>query len=59
MFEVTEENYHMFLSFHGRSIDVAERVVKQFYNTDAYRNNGSVRLWVDASRMFLSIARSE
>lgn len=59
MFEVTEENYHKFLSYHGLNLEVAKRVVKEFYNTDSYHKNGSVRLWVDASRMVLKLANVE
>jgi len=56
MFEVTKENYHTFLSYHGLNPSVAKRVVEQFADTDAYKNNGSVRLWVDASRMVLLLS---
>lgn len=55
MFEVTEENYLQFLSYHGKTRDCCLWVIEKFDNTESYRNNGSVRLWVDASKMFLKM----
>ena len=52
MFEVTKENYRKFLTYHGHSIDVAKRVVEQYDNPES-RKIGSVRLWVDASKMLI------
>jgi len=50
MIELNESNYHLFLSYHGMSVDVATKVVATFDNTEAYRTNGSVRVWVEASK---------
>lgn len=52
MFEVTEENYHRFLTYHGRDVEVAKIVVSLYDNTES-RKIGSVRLWVDASKMLI------
>ena len=52
MFEVTEENYHRFLSYHGMCPEAARRVV-QLYDNPESRKNKSVALWVDASKMVL------
>ena len=54
MFEVTEENYLQFLTYHGRSRDNCLRVIEQYDNPES-RKLGSVRLWVDASKMFLKM----
>lgn len=53
MFEVTKENFHMFLTSHGMNVEVALWVVNRYENSDNYRNLLSVRLWVDASKMLL------
>lgn len=53
MFEVTKENYHTFLTWHGMDPEVAQWVVDHWGNTEGYRTMGSVRLWVDASKMLL------
>lgn len=53
MFEVTKENFHIFLTSHGMNVQVAQNVVDKWYNTDNYHNMLSVRLWVDASKMLL------
>jgi len=50
MFEVREDNYHLFLSYHGMSVDVATNVVATWDNTAAYHTNGSVKAWVEASK---------
>jgi hypothetical protein len=50
MNEINESNYHLFLSYHGMTVEVASRVISDWDNTDAYHNNGSVRQWVDASK---------
>lgn len=50
MIEPNESNYHLFLSYHGMSVDVATKVVATFDNTEAYRTNGSIRVWVEASK---------
>jgi hypothetical protein len=53
MFEVTKENYHIFLTKHGMNVEVAQQVIKRYQNSDNYKNMLSVRLWVDASRMLI------
>jgi hypothetical protein len=50
MFEVTEENYHEFLTYHGYDPEVAQWVVE---NHDANSSLASVRLWVEASKIVL------
>lgn len=56
MFEVTEENYHTFLTFHGLDPECARWVVEKYDDTDNYRNLMSVRLWVEASKIVLKKA---
>jgi hypothetical protein len=53
MIEPNETNYHLFLTYHGMSVDVASNVVATWANTEAYHTNGSVRVWVEASRYVL------
>lgn len=53
MFEVTGENYHTFLSYHGMNIGVAQIIVDKYSDSENYKNLLSVRLWVDASRMLI------
>jgi hypothetical protein len=53
MFEVTKQNYHIFLTRHGMNVEVAQYVIKKYYNSENYKNMLSVRLWVDASRMLI------
>ena len=53
MFEVTEENYHTFLTWHGLDPECAEWVIAKHDNTENYHNMLSVKLWVDASKMVL------
>lgn len=55
MFTVTEENYRMFLTYHGQDIEVANYVVATYDNTDGYKSMLSVRLWVDASKMVVKM----
>lgn len=55
MFEVTKDNYHIFLTWHGMDPEVAAYVVNTYDNTEGYRTNGSVRLWVEASKFVLGI----
>lgn len=55
MFNVTEDNYHTFLTFHGLDTECAKMVVDKYDNTEEYHNMQSVRLWVDASKMVLSL----
>jgi hypothetical protein len=57
MFEVTEKNYHMFLTYHGHNPESAEWVVARYDNTENYRNLISVKLWVDASKMVLKLSK--
>lgn len=58
MFEVTEDNYHMFLTMHGHDLECAERVVLQYDNTEGYFNLQSVRLWVEASKIVIARNRN-
>ena len=53
MFEVTEDNYHDFLTRHGHDLEVAQQVVELYDGTDGYHQLLSVRLWVEASKMLL------
>lgn len=55
MFEVTEENYHLFLTYHGLNIETAQMVVDLYDNTENYKSLGSVRLWVEASKMVIKL----
>ena len=55
MFEVTEENYHTFLTLHGMDLECASWVVQKYDNTENYHNLMSVKLWVDASKMLLKL----
>ena len=55
MFEVTEDNYHTFLTLHGQNLECAERVILQYDNTESYFKLQSVRLWVEASKMFVKL----
>jgi len=55
MFEVTKDNYHTFLTFHGMNPEVAEYVINQYDNTEGYHNLMSVRLWVEASKFVVGI----
>ena len=58
MFEVTEENYHIFLTYHGMDPEVAQHVVDAYADTEAYHSMKSVQLWVDASRMVIAAANA-
>jgi hypothetical protein len=53
MFEVTEENYHTFLTSHGLDPECASWVVAKYDNTDNYHQLSSVRLWVEASKLVI------
>jgi hypothetical protein len=55
MFNVTEENYHAFLTLHGLDPECARMVVDKYDNTEGYHNLQSVRLWVEASKMALKL----
>jgi uncharacterized protein (DUF1330 family) len=35
------------------NVEVAQYVIKKYYNSENYKNMLSVRLWVDASRMLI------
>ena len=56
MFEVTADNYHTFLTFHGLDPETARYVVDNYANAESYSTMKSVQLWVDASRMVLAAA---
>lgn len=53
---ITTENYHKYLSYHGRSVEVARRVVEKYDDTEGYHTIGSVREWVEASKIVLQLA---
>lgn len=55
MFEVTKDNYHMFLTLHGHDPECALMVVSKYDNTEGYHNLMSVKLWVEASKFVLGI----
>jgi hypothetical protein len=55
MFEVTEDNYHTFLTSHGLDPECAKWIVEKYDNTDGYHNILSVRLWVDASKVVIKL----
>lgn len=55
MIKVTEDNYHTFLSYHGRDIDVARYVVDTYNNTDTYKSIEGVRVWVEASKIVIKL----
>ena len=53
MFEVTKDNYQIFLTSHGMNVEAASWVVNRYKDSDNYKNLLSVRLWVEASKMLL------
>lgn len=55
MFEVTKDNYHIFLTYHGMNPEVAAMVVEKHDKTENYFNMMSVRLWVEASKYVAGI----
>lgn len=55
MIEVTEDNYHTFLTYHGLNIDVARYVVDSYDNTDSYKSLEAVRVWVEASKIVIKL----
>lgn len=55
MFEVTKENYHTFLTWHGMDPEVAEYVIEMYDGSDGYKALKSVYLWVEASKFVLGI----
>ena len=55
MFEVTKDNYHTFLTWHGMDPEVAEYVVDTYDNSENYHKHLSVRLWVEASKYVIRI----
>lgn len=59
MTKITVENYHKYLSYHGRSVDVARWVVERYDNSPGYHTLGSVRDWVEASKIVLQLAGGE
>jgi hypothetical protein len=56
MTKITAENYHKYLSCHGRSVEVARRVVEKYDDTEGYHTLRSVREWVEASKIVLQLA---
>ena len=59
MTEITTENYHKYLSYHGCDVEVAHWVVENYDNSEAYHTMGSVRDWVEASRVVIVLATAE
>ena len=55
MFEVTKDNYHTFLTWHGMDPEVAEYVIGMYDGSDGYKALKSVYLWVEASKFVLGI----
>jgi hypothetical protein len=55
MIEVTKDNYHTFLTFHGLNVESAQWVVSRYDNTENYHNLLSVKLWVEASKFVVGI----
>ena len=56
MTKITIENYQKYLSYHGRSVEAARWVVERYDNTEGYHTLGSVRDWVEASKIVLQLA---
>ena len=56
---ITTENYHKYLSYHGRSVEAARRVVEKYDNSLGYHTIGSVREWVEASKIVLQLAGAD
>ena len=59
MTQITIENYQKYLSYHGRSVEAARWVVEKYDNTEGYHTLGSVRDWVEASKIVLQLAGGE
>jgi hypothetical protein len=53
MFEVTKENYHTFLTWHGMDPEVAEYVIRMHDGSEGYNTLKSVYLWVEASKFVI------
>ena len=58
MTQITIENYQKYLSYHGRSVEAARWVVENYDDTEGYHTLGSVRDWVEASKIVLQLAES-
>jgi hypothetical protein len=58
MTQITIENYQKYLSYHGRSVEAARWVVEHYDNSPGYHTLGSVRDWVEASKIVLQLAES-
>ena len=55
---ITEENYLKYLTHHGQSKDVASNVIEKwsnYKNIPQHQNNEAIRLWVEASAMYLKL----
>lgn len=55
MYEVTKDNYHIFLTYNGLHPETAAYVVRMHDNTENYHTLMSVKLWVEASKFVLGI----
>jgi hypothetical protein len=51
--QMTTDNYHKFLTYHGLDPEVAMRVVATYLKTEKYKTDKTIRQWVDASMMVL------
>ena len=56
MTKITTENYLKYLSYHGCSVEAARWVVENYDDTEGYHTLGSVRDWVQASKIVLQLA---
>jgi hypothetical protein len=56
---ITTENYLKYLSYHGRSVEAARRVVEKYDDSLGYHTISSVREWVEASKIVLQLAGEE
>ena len=55
MYEVTKDNYLQFLTYHGRNVEYAQRVVDMHDKTDNYYTLKAAFLWVEASKMLIKL----
>ena len=56
--EITKNNYLNYLTYHGRSVDSAFKVVQKwgnYLNMPEYKNHEGIRIWVEASAMVLEL----
>jgi hypothetical protein len=56
--QITKNNYLDYLTYHGRSVDSAFKIVQKwgnFRNMPEYANHEGIRIWVEASAMVLEL----